>query len=134
MRPDTTCRLRRITIPALRLGEMASSFCLTFQVIKCKAAVLWERNKPFSIEEVEVAPPKAHEVRIKVNHFLYFNRILHAKLPEDIKWKIFKNTFNNIEYMFFQATELHLQLRKDKYLLLIFLKLSKSMYSESLQC
>ncbi|KFO37131.1 Alcohol dehydrogenase E chain [Fukomys damarensis] len=35
-------------------------------VIKCKAAVLWEINKPFSIEEVEVAPPKAHEVRIKM--------------------------------------------------------------------
>ncbi|KAM5158552.1 alcohol dehydrogenase E chain [Callospermophilus lateralis] len=36
------------------------------KVIKCKAAVLWERKKPFSIEEVEVAPPKAHEVRIKM--------------------------------------------------------------------
>ncbi|TEA34885.1 hypothetical protein DBR06_SOUSAS4310079, partial [Sousa chinensis] len=36
------------------------------QVIKCKAAVLWELKKPFSIEEVEVAPPKAYEVRIKV--------------------------------------------------------------------
>lgn len=39
---------------------------LFLQVIKCKAAVLWEANKPFSLEEVEVAPPKAHEVRIKV--------------------------------------------------------------------
>ncbi|XP_003341432.1 alcohol dehydrogenase S chain-like [Monodelphis domestica] len=36
------------------------------KVIKCKAAVLWELNKPFSIEEVEVAPPKANEVRIKI--------------------------------------------------------------------
>ncbi|XP_071077364.1 alcohol dehydrogenase class-3 isoform X1 [Desmodus rotundus] len=36
------------------------------QVIKCKAAVAWEAGKPLSIEEVEVAPPKAHEVRIKV--------------------------------------------------------------------
>ncbi|XP_062493620.1 alcohol dehydrogenase 1C [Pezoporus occidentalis] len=36
------------------------------KVIKCKAAVMWEANKPFSIEEVEVAPPKAHEVRIKI--------------------------------------------------------------------
>ncbi|KAL2304870.1 hypothetical protein Nmel_006825, partial [Mimus melanotis] len=36
------------------------------QVIKCKAAVLWEANKPLSIEEVEVAPPKEHEVRIKI--------------------------------------------------------------------
>ncbi|XP_057648923.1 alcohol dehydrogenase 1-like isoform X1 [Chionomys nivalis] len=37
-----------------------------FQVIKCKAAVLWETKKPFSIEDIEVAPPKAHEVRIKM--------------------------------------------------------------------
>ncbi|MEQ2197476.1 alcohol dehydrogenase, partial [Xenoophorus captivus] len=36
------------------------------QVIKCKAAVAWEPRKPLSIEEVDVAPPKAHEVRIKV--------------------------------------------------------------------
>uniref|UniRef100_A0A671DM36 All-trans-retinol dehydrogenase [NAD(+)] ADH7 n=1 Tax=Rhinolophus ferrumequinum TaxID=59479 RepID=A0A671DM36_RHIFE len=36
------------------------------QVIKCKAAVLWEPKKPFSIEEMEVAPPKAKEVRIKI--------------------------------------------------------------------
>uniref|UniRef100_A0A452GY55 Uncharacterized protein n=1 Tax=Gopherus agassizii TaxID=38772 RepID=A0A452GY55_9SAUR len=31
-------------------------------VIKCKAAVAWEVGKPLSIEEVEVAPPKAHEL------------------------------------------------------------------------
>ncbi|KAM6221404.1 alcohol dehydrogenase S chain-like [Rhynchocyon petersi] len=36
------------------------------KIIKCKAAVLWELNKPLSIEEVEVAPPKANEVRIKI--------------------------------------------------------------------
>ncbi|MFT7806396.1 alcohol dehydrogenase class-3-like isoform X1 [Arapaima gigas] len=35
------------------------------QVIKCRAAVAWEAGKPLSIEEVEVAPPKAYEVRIK---------------------------------------------------------------------
>uniref|UniRef100_A0A7N5K0K5 Alcohol dehydrogenase 5 (class III), chi polypeptide n=1 Tax=Ailuropoda melanoleuca TaxID=9646 RepID=A0A7N5K0K5_AILME len=42
------------------------------QVIRCKAAVAWEAGKPLCIEEVEVAPPKAHEVRIKVilsSHF-----------------------------------------------------------------
>ncbi|XP_070768921.1 alcohol dehydrogenase class-3-like [Enoplosus armatus] len=38
----------------------------TGQVIKCKAAVAWEPGKPLSIEDVEVAPPKAHEVRIKI--------------------------------------------------------------------
>lgn len=39
-------------------------------MIKCKAAVAWEPGKPLSIEEVEVAPPKAHEVRIKVRQDL----------------------------------------------------------------
>ncbi|XP_068088192.1 NADP-dependent alcohol dehydrogenase-like [Hyperolius riggenbachi] len=34
--------------------------------IVCKAAVAWEPHKPFSIEEITVAPPKAHEVRIKI--------------------------------------------------------------------
>ncbi|XP_060741963.1 alcohol dehydrogenase class-3-like [Tachysurus vachellii] len=36
------------------------------KVIKCKAAVAWEPGKPVSVEEVEVAPPKDHEVRIKI--------------------------------------------------------------------
>ncbi|EAA09898.4 AGAP010499-PA, partial [Anopheles gambiae str. PEST] len=36
------------------------------QVIKCKAAVAWEPKQPLSIETIEVAPPKAGEVRIKV--------------------------------------------------------------------
>ncbi|KAJ1366822.1 hypothetical protein KIN20_027591 [Parelaphostrongylus tenuis] len=36
------------------------------KVIKCKAAVAWEANKPLSIENIEVAPPQAHEVRIKI--------------------------------------------------------------------
>ncbi|XP_031990537.1 alcohol dehydrogenase 6 [Hylobates moloch] len=38
----------------------------TGQVIRCKAAILWKPGAPFSIEEVEVAPPKAKEVCIKV--------------------------------------------------------------------
>ncbi|XP_053317542.1 alcohol dehydrogenase 1-like [Spea bombifrons] len=38
----------------------------TGKVIKCRAAVAWEPHKPFSIEEIEVAPPKAHEIRIKI--------------------------------------------------------------------
>ncbi|XP_062332584.1 alcohol dehydrogenase class-3-like [Osmerus eperlanus] len=37
------------------------------QVIKCKAAVAWEPGKPLCIEDVEVAPPKDHEVRIKIS-------------------------------------------------------------------
>uniref|UniRef100_A0A8C6TUM1 Enoyl reductase (ER) domain-containing protein n=1 Tax=Neogobius melanostomus TaxID=47308 RepID=A0A8C6TUM1_9GOBI len=36
------------------------------KVIKCKAAVAWEPNKPMVIEEIEVAPPQANEVRVKI--------------------------------------------------------------------
>ncbi|XP_074104357.1 alcohol dehydrogenase class-3 Fdh [Cotesia typhae] len=36
------------------------------KVIKCRAAVAWKEKEPLSLEEIEVAPPKAHEVRIKV--------------------------------------------------------------------
>ncbi|KAG5383364.1 hypothetical protein IGI04_034834 [Brassica rapa subsp. trilocularis] len=36
------------------------------QVITCKAAVAYEPNKPLIIEDVQVAPPQAGEVRIKI--------------------------------------------------------------------
>ncbi|KAK4687569.1 hypothetical protein P7C73_g2548, partial [Tremellales sp. Uapishka_1] len=36
------------------------------KTITCKAAIAWEAGKPLSIEEVEVAPPKDGEVRIKI--------------------------------------------------------------------
>ncbi|XP_066603611.1 alcohol dehydrogenase class-3 [Prorops nasuta] len=36
------------------------------KVIKCRAAVAWKEKQPLSIEIVEVAPPKEHEVRIKI--------------------------------------------------------------------
>lgn len=36
------------------------------QVIKCKAAVAWSAKEPLSIEDVEVSPPKAGEVRIRI--------------------------------------------------------------------
>ncbi|XP_069834466.1 alcohol dehydrogenase 1-like isoform X2 [Dendropsophus ebraccatus] len=36
------------------------------KVIKCRAAVAWSAGQPLTIEEVEVQPPKAHEVRIKI--------------------------------------------------------------------
>ncbi|XP_051159913.1 alcohol dehydrogenase class-3 [Leptopilina boulardi] len=41
---------------------------MTGKVIKCRAAVAWKAKEPLSIEEIEVAPPKAHEVRMKVVH------------------------------------------------------------------
>lgn len=36
--------------------------------ITCKAAVAWEAGKPLSIEEITVQPPRAHEVRVKIDH------------------------------------------------------------------
>ncbi|XP_035739883.1 alcohol dehydrogenase class-3-like [Vespa mandarinia] len=38
----------------------------TGKIIKCKAAIAWKEKQPLSIEEIEVSPPKAHEVRIKI--------------------------------------------------------------------
>ena len=40
--------------------------CCYWQSISCRAAVTWEAAKPAVIETVEVAPPKANEVRIKM--------------------------------------------------------------------
>ena len=36
------------------------------QTIQCRAAVAWEAKQPLSLETIEVAPPKAREVRIKI--------------------------------------------------------------------
>lgn len=36
------------------------------KVIECRAAVAWEFNQPLKIETVQVDPPKAHEIRIKI--------------------------------------------------------------------
>lgn len=38
----------------------------TGKVIKCKAAVCWAAGGELKVEEVEVAPPKANEVRIQI--------------------------------------------------------------------
>lgn len=36
------------------------------KVINCRAAILWAQNEDLSIENIEVAPPKAKEVRVKM--------------------------------------------------------------------
>ena len=36
------------------------------QIIKCKAAVAWGPNQPLTIEEVDVMPPQAGEVRVRI--------------------------------------------------------------------
>lgn len=65
--------------------------------------MLWELKKPFSIEEVEVAPPKAHEVRIKVKIFFHFYLILGLNFSEC------NNESNQSTYnILIQIVELHL--------------------------
>lgn len=39
---------------------------LLLQPIVCRAAVAWEAKKPLVVEQIEVAPPKEGEVRLKV--------------------------------------------------------------------
>ncbi|WP_371833751.1 S-(hydroxymethyl)glutathione dehydrogenase/class III alcohol dehydrogenase [Thalassospira sp.] len=39
---------------------------MSLETITCKAAIAWEAGKPLSIEDVQVAPPKAGEVRVKI--------------------------------------------------------------------
>jgi S-(hydroxymethyl)glutathione dehydrogenase / alcohol dehydrogenase len=36
--------------------------------ITCKAAVCWKAGDPLVVEDVEVAPPRAGEVRVKITH------------------------------------------------------------------
>jgi Zn-dependent alcohol dehydrogenase len=50
------------------------------QTITCKAAVAWEAGKDLSIEDIEVAPPKAHEVRIEI----YYTGVCHTGTSPDL--------------------------------------------------
>src|SRR6266702_864723 len=36
------------------------------KVIKCKAAICWGAGEPLKIQEIEVEPPRSHEVRVKI--------------------------------------------------------------------
>lgn len=38
------------------------------KVLTCRAAVAWGPKQPLVIEEIQVDPPKAMEVRIKITH------------------------------------------------------------------
>ncbi|KAF6725509.1 Alcohol dehydrogenase class-3 [Oryzias melastigma] len=49
------------------------------QVIRCKAAVAWEPRRPLTVEEVDVAPPKAHEVRVQVCATLMWSTLYEAE-------------------------------------------------------
>uniref|UniRef100_A0A2P2QLG2 alcohol dehydrogenase n=1 Tax=Rhizophora mucronata TaxID=61149 RepID=A0A2P2QLG2_RHIMU len=53
-------------VPREKKGRQENMSSTAGQVIRCKAAVAWEAGKPLAIEEVEVAPPQAMEVRVRI--------------------------------------------------------------------
>lgn len=62
-------RTFHVSLLYLTLVGLCQAFChvcFVFQSISCLAAVAWEPKKPLVIETVEVAPPKAREVCIKI--------------------------------------------------------------------
>ena len=61
---DTTGKVIKMLM--LYIKGQGLSTGLNFQMITCRAAVAWEAKKPLSIETIEVEPPKAGEVRVKV--------------------------------------------------------------------
>jgi S-(hydroxymethyl)glutathione dehydrogenase/alcohol dehydrogenase len=72
---DSAPKLPRGAIAApLILATCTNSSRGAQQTITCKAAVAWEAGKELSIEDVEVAPPKAHEVRIEI----YYTGVCHT--------------------------------------------------------
>ncbi|ONH93001.1 hypothetical protein PRUPE_8G207400 [Prunus persica] len=48
--------------------ELYDTSATAGRVITSKAAVAWEAGKPLVIEKVEVAPPQANEVRVKIKY------------------------------------------------------------------
>lgn len=61
-------RKKKLHIGSEYVNDLCHSDALwvLLQVIRCRAAVAWEAGKPLTMEEVEVAPPKYGEVRLKV--------------------------------------------------------------------
>lgn len=55
--------------------------------IKCRAAVAFCAEKPLEIVEVEVAPPRAHEVRIRITHTAVCHTDLYTLSGEDSEGK-----------------------------------------------
>ncbi|KAJ7555896.1 hypothetical protein O6H91_05G059900 [Diphasiastrum complanatum] len=58
-------RLSQVRLSNVQVRGMASS---TGKEITCRAAIAYEAGKPLKIDEVQVAPPQANEVRIKITH------------------------------------------------------------------
>ena len=54
--------------------------------MKIRGAVLREPNKPYSIEELELDPPKEKEVLIKYSYTGYCHSDLHLLKGEIYRW------------------------------------------------
>lgn len=57
-----------------RLGCFTAGQGKTCSANEIQAAVAWEAGKDLIIEDIEVAPPKAHEVRIEI----YYTGVCHT--------------------------------------------------------
>lgn len=58
-----------------------------------EAAIAWAANEPLSIEDVEVAAPKAHEVRIQILYtgVCHTGKISSASFALDFSYTSFLN-------------------------------------------
>jgi len=64
-----SCRMQSAQVHKKPFEDKADPATSTAgEVITCKAAVAWGPGQPLKIEEVQVAPPQAMEVRIKVHY------------------------------------------------------------------
>jgi Zn-dependent alcohol dehydrogenase len=55
--------------------------------MKTRAAVLWDRNKDWSVEEIELDPPKAGEVLVSINGSGLCHSDEHV-LTGDLPWPL----------------------------------------------
>ena len=58
--------LSRSSVRKMSTAFLESLRATNGQTITCKAAVAWEAKKPLDITDIQIAPPKAGEVRVKV--------------------------------------------------------------------
>jgi D-arabinose 1-dehydrogenase-like Zn-dependent alcohol dehydrogenase len=66
------------------------------------AAVAWEAGKPLSIEEVEVAPPQAMEVRVKILYTALCHTDVYfweAKVSSHKSWSWWSETRDSMDEM-----------------------------------
>lgn len=64
-------------------------------VIKCKAAVCWGAREPLKLEDIEVEPPRAHEVRIQI---LYTGKLLSLLCVKYTKLTLLQGVCHTDEY------------------------------------